>query len=219
MDRQERKPDYEEVHRRLVRSMLLRTWTALPAIVLEVNLTENTITACPSIIGSAPMEDGTEIDFPIPPISDIPLVFPGGGGAFLEFPVAKDDEVLLVFASRSIDNWFGLGGYQPQSERGRIHNLSDAFAIPGPRSLPRAKVLDVNVVRIRNDANDSYIEFNPTAKTVNIVAPGGITLNGVTIDNTGVVTTSADVVAAGKHLKTHVHSGVQAGGSNTGQPV
>lgn len=33
------------------------------------------------------------------------------------------------------------------------------------------------------------------------------------------VTATVDVVGGGKHLKTHVHSGVQAGGSNTGQPV
>lgn len=33
------------------------------------------------------------------------------------------------------------------------------------------------------------------------------------------VTASVDVVGGGKHLKTHVHSGVQSGSSNTGQPV
>lgn len=36
---------------------------------------------------------------------------------------------------------------------------------------------------------------------------------------TGTITGSVTVIGGGKNLKTHVHSGVQSGGSNTGQPV
>lgn len=39
------------------------------------------------------------------------------------------------------------------------------------------------------------------------------------INVTGTVTATTDVIGGGKSLKTHTHSGVQSGGSNTGQPV
>ena len=35
----------------------------------------------------------------------------------------------------------------------------------------------------------------------------------------GTITAETDVIGGGKSLKTHVHSGVQPGGGNTGQPV
>lgn len=41
--------------------------------------------------------------------------------------------------------------------------------------------------------------------------------DNITCDKT--VTATTDVVGGGKSLKTHVHSGVTAGGANTGQPV
>ena len=48
--------------------------------------------------------------------------------------------------------------------------------------------------------------------TGNVVLAGNLTASGT-------VTGTTDVVGGGKSLKTHVHSGVQAGASNTGQPV
>jgi len=60
--------------------------------------------------------------------------------------------------------------------------------------------------------------------TAGIVSKGPWTHTGtlhvtdeVTADKS--VTATVDVVGGGKHLKTHVHSGVAAGGANTGQPV
>lgn len=43
------------------------------------------------------------------------------------------------------------------------------------------------------------------------------TTQDITCDTT--VTATTDVVGGGKHLKTHVHTGVTAGGANTGQPA
>jgi hypothetical protein len=105
-------------------------------------------------------------------------------------------------------------------------NLSDGFALVGVRSKKRAFAnFDSAVARLRTDDDSAYLEFNPEAKTFTMVASGGITLNGVTIDSFGnvgspaTVTATTDVVGGGKHLKTHVHSGVTTGGSNTGAPV
>lgn len=54
-----------------------------------------------------------------------------------------------------------------------------------------------------------------------IVGQGGLAISGgsgATVQG-DVAVTSGDVTADGKSLKTHVHSGVQAGGDNSGPPV
>lgn len=64
----------------------------------------------------------------------------------------------------------------------------------------------------------------PAGGTATIDAPGSATINAdVTINGnvnvTGTVTASDDVVGGGKSLKSHKHSGVQAGAAQTGAPV
>lgn len=63
----------------------------------------------------------------------------------------------------------------------------------------------------------------PGSATVCIDAGGGLTLRGdVTVDgdirSTGTITGDADVIGAGKSLKSHTHTGVQAGGAFSGPP-
>lgn len=224
MDQRERSADQEEMIRLALKAMQSRIWTALPGIVEKFDADRMTVDVQPTINGVARAQDGSTFDLQMPVIPDCPVMFQGGGGATFTFPIAAGDECLLIFASRCIDSWWGQGGVQGQDEL-RMHNLSDGFAIVGLRSLPRAISVDPNVVRLRNDDDSAYYEFNPTAKTMTMVAPGGITMNGVTIDSSGnvgspaTVTATTDVVGGGKHLKTHVHSGVTAGGANTGAPV
>lgn len=78
----------------------------------------------------------------LPPLVDVPVVFPAGGGNgaassfILTFPVAAKDEVLLHFSERAIDFWHEKGGVQLPAEY-RLHDLSDAFAQLGISSKPR----------------------------------------------------------------------------------
>jgi phage baseplate assembly protein V len=63
----------------------------------------------------------------------------------------------------------------------------------------------------------------PAGGTVSIEAPGGICFKGdLDVDGeiraTRKITSDDDVLAAGKSLKTHTHSGVQAGGGFSGPP-
>lgn len=63
----------------------------------------------------------------------------------------------------------------------------------------------------------------PAGGAVTVTAPGGIRLVGPVqvegdIDLQGKMTASDDVVAAGKSLKDHKHTGVQAGGAISGPP-
>ena len=79
-----------------------------------------------------------------------------------------------------------------------------------------------NGIRLRNEAgdqfawlkNDGSIAVENAAGHIRIAADGTVTINGATI------TPAGDVVSAtGVSLSTHVHGGVQSGGSNTGAPV
>jgi len=80
-----------------------------------------------------------------------------------------------------------------------------------------------------SDGQGAQIQFDGAGNIVsqanNWTHTGAMDLNGVTIDTSGnvdspaTVTASTDVVGGGKHLKTHTHSGVTSGGSDTGPPV
>lgn len=73
------------------------------------------------------------------------------------------------------------------------------------------------------------VSGNSTTTAPNITLNGNVTINGPLTQGTGSnggaatmlgpITVTNDVTAGGKSLDHHVHSGVQTGGGNTGQPV
>ena len=190
----------------------------------------------PAIKGNVRAPDGSIIQVALPLLLDCPVVFPRGGGVSLTFPLGGDDECLVVFSQRCIDAWWQNGFVTPAGGSGadgkpmnvqnnppefRMHSLSDGFAIVGVRSKARAfSQFDANTARLRTDDDSCYLEFDPTNKKLNGVFPGGITLNGVTIDTNGNVVTAGNItgatvtgttqVVAGSggsavHLATHTH--------------
>lgn len=100
--------------------------------------------------------------------------------------------------------------------------------------------IQLNATTIECNASSSITMTAPTvaivAATSTTVTTPTFTVNGATVLNGSITQTNTgggsaassligplsvtgDVSAGGKSLKTHVHSGVQSGGSNTGQPV
>ena len=108
-------------------------WTALPGIVTKFDPAKMTCEVQPAIKGyvRGPKGDASWVKMPL--LVDCPVVFPGAGGFTLTFPIKAGDEVLVIFAARCIDSWWQSGGIQVQAEL-RLHDLSDGFVIPGPRS-------------------------------------------------------------------------------------
>jgi hypothetical protein len=207
-------------------------WTAMPAVVQSFNAAANTITAQPAIQFLQRNADGSTAWKSFSPLVDVPVVWQGGGGYTMTFPIAAGDECLIVFASRCIDAWWQSGGVSNIQTELRMHDPSDGFALVGVRSKPRAvSSVSGNSVQLRADDGSTYVEV-AAGQLVNVKAPGGINLNGVTIDSAGNVTAPAgstikaptvngttDVVFAGKSSKTHTHSGVTTGSGNTGAPT
>ena len=211
MDRRERAPDPEEAWRLALASLQARIWTALPGIVDTVGNNGQTVDVQPTILGGQRETDGTYTPVTMPILPNCVVVWQGGGGVTGTFPIKKGDECVVVFASRCIDGWWKEGGVQDQLEP-RMHNLTDGFAIVGLRSLPRNFVVDTNSAQIRSDDGSTVIGLNPTTQVVTISAPGGINLNGVTIDSSGnlhspaTITGATDVIADTKSGKTHTHN-------------
>ncbi len=72
--------------------------------------------------------------FKYPPIPEVPVRFPAGGGYVLVFPLRVGDFVWLDFADRSLDDWEDSSGdtdVEPASTR--RHHISDAVAYAGIR--------------------------------------------------------------------------------------
>lgn len=222
MDRRERSPNPEELLRLAFTAMQTRIWTALPGIVDRFDAARMTVDVQPTINGRLRSPKGEISSVQMPKLLDCPVLWQGGGGVTLTFPIAAGDECLVVFASRCIDAWWGQGGVQDAGDI-RMHNLSDGFALVGVRSLPRAFGVSSSEAVLRSDDGETFVKLNPQGQLVQITAPGGINLNGVLIDANGNVQTSAtitadtDVVGGGKSLKTHTHSGGTISG-HTGQP-
>ncbi len=213
MDPRERELDPEETLRLAFEGMVSRVWSAMPGVIQAVTNNGNTVEVQPAVNGRVRQLDGTYKSIQMPKLVDVPICWQGGGGATWTFPIAAGDECLLVFASRCIDSWWKNGFVTSQGQIGadgkpvnilndppefRMLSLSDGFAIVGVRSKKRAfATFDTTTARLRTDDDSCYIEFDPVNKKVNIVAPGGITANNVTIDSTGNLAGAATLTSSG----------------------
>lgn len=74
------------------------------------------------------MKNNTQLEYPA--ISDVPVIFPCTSNTGITFPIKKGDLVLILFAERSLNNWL-FSGDDSDTEKARLHNLTDAIAIPG----------------------------------------------------------------------------------------
>lgn len=193
-------------------------WTALPCIVSKYNAAKMTCEAQPAIQARVRLPDDTYKWISLPMLLDCPVMFPGGGGFTLTFPVKPGDECLVIFASRCIDAWWQSGGIQVQADL-RMHDLSDGFAIVGPRSqphvLPGVSTTDVHLrsddgtAHIGLDAAKNVVVVSPGTATVTaptIVLNGNVTING-TLTTTGLITAPdlATTVGGLPSMATHVH--------------
>ena len=175
-------------------------WTALPAIVQSVDFSTMTCSCQPSIQGKTLNEDGSVSVVNLPVLIHVPICFPSAGGFTITFPMAAGDEVLVVFASRCIDSWWALGGIGVPMEP-RMHDLSDGFCIPGPKSVPNViPSISTNSVQIRNNTGTAYIEL--TATGINLV--GNVSV-------TGTLNASGEITHSGIGLSSHHHTSASPG--------
>lgn len=176
--------DDEESLRIAMDGRLVSLWTAIPGIVQSVNFTSMTCVVQPSIQEIVTTQKGVQQPITLPLLLDVPLVFPSGGGFSVTFPIAVDDEVLVLFSARCIDAWWQNGGIQ-QAAESRMHDLSDAFAIPGPKSLPNViGSISSTKLQIRNDAGTVYLQVGSKFAMKNATTDLKTILSGLVTDLT-----------------------------------
>jgi len=188
---------------------------SLPGIIESFDPESCTCTVQPALRGQLVDASGNYSSSALPLLVDVPVIFPRGGGCTITFPIAADDECLVIFSDRCIDFWWQNGGVQETVDP-RMHDLSDAFAIVGPQSQAK-KISGVSTtsIQVRTDDGASFIELKQDGQ-VNITT-SLLTVNGDVKVN-GSVTSTGDQTAVGISLTGHTHSGVHKGESTTGGP-
>jgi hypothetical protein len=175
MDPRQLSPDTDEVFRALLQADRAGLWTAMPGSVVSFDAEAVTVQVQLGLLGVVTDQTGRQSAVSIPVLPDVPVIFPGGGGATLTFPVAAGDEVLVVFASRAIDAWWQSGGVQLPFEP-RLHDLSDGFAILKPMSQARKiAAISTSTVQLRSDDGEAFVELDPASHDINATTPGAIT--------------------------------------------
>ncbi|WP_227722588.1 Gp138 family membrane-puncturing spike protein [Yersinia proxima] len=179
-------------------------------------------------------------------LTNVPVIFPRGGGVTMTFPIKSGDECLLVFGDRCIDFWHQSGDIQETVDE-RQHDLSDAFAIIGPQSqAKKISGISTNAAQFRSDDGSTYFEIDPTTQKIKIVAPGGLDVvtpkaefsaevlvnglftflgglvgsaaAGVSAKITGAIEFVGTLTSNGKTIDdTHTHNEVQPGTGNSGK--
>lgn len=184
-------PTKSSYDKEMQRRTALEVHVSFPAIVNVVN-DNGTVDVQPAIRERV-IDDNNILSFmQLPIIPNVPVVFPCAGGCSITMPVSPGDECLVVITDQSFDNWWLYGGIQNPIEQ-RRHDLTDAFAIFGIRSLPKgssiSSSLDMNgpggnKVSISSDSisiSCGYTIMNVTSSGVEIT--GDLIVDGININN------------------------------------
>lgn len=118
---------------------------------------------------------------------------------FQTYPIKAGDECVLLFADREIESWFINGESNPESYP-RMHEMTDAVALFGIRSLPKMITVLTDCLHLFYGNSSIQIEDQK------------ITLNATDIHINGVLTIN------GKPYLSHQHSNGNEG-ANTGGVV
>lgn len=201
MDVRTRYEDTREAVETMVEARLAELHTAEPCTIVSVDWKKQTAVLQPTTKAMVRKPDGTTEWISKPRIPDVKIHFPSGGGLSLTFPLKEGDEVLAVMASRSPDMWQQAGGQQ-QIIDARMHDLSNAFCIPGFRSDKNALAnVSQDSTQLRSD--DGKTVFDIKAGTAALAVEDAkvmITAEAATLQkgDTKVIVTSSRVNLGGE---------------------
>lgn len=168
------------------------------------NLTAQVLISGKKVIGLNP--DGSQALQNYPPIyAKVCYCNP-----FVTFPLTKGMECVLLFNDRELESWFINGGNNPQAYP-RMHDLTDAIAIAGIRSLPQMIQILTDCLRLFYGSSDIQLKSQQA-----IVNSPQIDLNGTnTINLTGnTININGNLVINGQQYVAHTHSN-----GNEGNPT
>ena len=123
--------------RSAIRAQLREARVCLPARVERYDASLQKADVWPLLYDAHVDEAGTRIASALGVVSNCPVVWPGGGGMRLTFPLAPGDTVLCLFCDRSLDAWLSHGGAVDPVDP-RAHHLSDGIVLAGLHDFAHA---------------------------------------------------------------------------------
>ena len=150
----------------LIDSHVSQIHTTTIGVIQSFNPETQTVVVQPAIKKVITSEDQTTIIYTSanhPLLTNVPVVFPGGGDWFMTFPIKEGDECLIFSMERSIGEWMKNGGVQDPSTYKRKLSFKDAIVMVGlnskASSLPE---FNAEQPELRNRAGDVKLTMTET---------------------------------------------------------
>lgn len=162
MDLSFAKPDDPIVLQQIIDRILMGLNTAIPATIRAFDPVTQTVTAIPNIKAINHTIDGKTFTSALPELIQVPCFLLGSSssGMTITIPIKKNDQCLIIFSQRSIDNWFKYSGVQDPVETlvPRHHSLADGIALVGLYPKPQ-KITEYNndAIEIRDGSRSNRI--------------------------------------------------------------
>ncbi len=210
-----KQPNLTDFVKAAIDAAMNETHTCAPGIIESFDASTQTAKVNLSIRRvSADRSTGAATYSQIPPVINVPVVFPSAGGYSITFPVTSGDEVLVVFSERAIDTWLQSGGIQDPLDY-RKHDYTDAIAIIGLHSNQKSiSGYSTDALEMRTDDRNTSVSISSSKVVIDVAGSGGATYNqdgSIVFANGAQITAAGDFVnASGTTFGTHIHS---AGGS------
>ena len=153
-------PDLADVINAALQNHAAGFWTSLPGVVTSYDASTQTCSAQPQVQQGVYGEDGQRTPERLPVVNSVPVIFPGGGGYRVTFPVKAGDTCLLVFLSASTDKWQSLGEeVDPGDDRRNTLAHAVAFVGLNPPSSP-LKDAPTDMMTVGKDDGGPVIEID-----------------------------------------------------------
>lgn len=182
-------PSIMEILGRSMDSRLAQVNTSCPGRVTEYNPLTRRASVQPLVPKSRRNEEGEREVEQLPIVNEVPIMFPGSGGARFRFPIHVGDIVLILFAQGSLDLW-KVKGDESDTGDDRKHAISDAVAIPG----------------LQHAASDADVMIEVTESEIHAGGTDALALR-------------SELQEVVDLLNNHAHSGVSSGAQTSGPPV
>ena len=210
--------DDEKKNRRMTEALntILAEWrkglyTAMPATIASYNPSTKRADVQPAI--RTQLREGEPILKPV--LTNIPVLFPSGGGWALAFNnLPAGEPVMLLFSQRGIGHF--KKSYGVENPSGGVMQMDGAVAIAGFGAL---SIAPPDGIALQNDNGTIKVDLSDDGCNIDIEGTGGANLKkdgSVDFANGATITTDGDFVTKnGISLDSHVHNivGVMPGGA------
>lgn len=130
-------PSLSELLERAIASRIADVHVSMPGAVVSYDPATQTATIQPGLRRVVFDEDDAPVPEELPPIQNVPVVFPGSAALTLHFVLAAGDTGDIVFSSQSHNEWRASGQVSTPGDL-KPHNLGSAKFYPGLRHKKNA---------------------------------------------------------------------------------